>query len=55
MQNMLGNGQNEHGGINEMYADAYQLTNEEKYLNFAKKFSHKWLLDPMASGKDISR
>lgn len=49
MQNMLGN---EHGGVNEMYADAYQITNDSKYLNFAKRFSHKWLLDPMIQGKD---
>lgn len=49
MQSMLSN---EHGGINEMYADAYQMTNDVKYLNFAKRFSHKWLLDAMAQSKD---
>jgi uncharacterized protein len=49
MQTMLGM---EHGGINEMYADAYQMTNDTKYLNFAKRFSHKWLLDAMAGSKD---
>jgi DUF1680 family protein len=50
MQSMLGT---EHGGINEMYADAYQITNETKYLEFAKKFSHKWLLDNMAKSSDV--
>jgi DUF1680 family protein len=49
MQSMEGM---EHGGMNEMYADAYQLTNDVKYLNFAKKFSHKWLLDAMSAGND---
>lgn len=49
MQNMLGM---EHGGINEMYADAYQMTSDTKYLTFAKRISHKWLLDAMAAGND---
>lgn len=42
----------EHGGMNEIYADAYQLTGEKKYLLAAKKFSHNMLLDAMAEGKD---
>ncbi len=37
----------EHGGINEVIADAYVLTGEKKYLDCAKRFSHKWLLNPM--------
>jgi len=49
MQSMLGN---EHGGVNEMYADAYQMTNDAKYLAAAKRFSHKWLLDAMAKSTD---
>ncbi len=49
MQSMLGQ---EHGGINEMYADAYQITGNQKYLDFAKRFSHRWLLDAMAAGRD---
>lgn len=44
METMLGV---EHGGINEVYADAYQMTGESKYLTAAKRFSHKWLLNPM--------
>jgi len=43
----------EHGGINEMYADAYQITGNEKYLAAAKRFSHKMLLDAMSADNDI--
>jgi len=50
MEQMMGN---EYGGMNEVYADAYQITNDTKYLTFAKRFSHKWLLDPMAQGRDM--
>ncbi len=43
----------EHGGMNEVLADAYQLTSgDNKYLNAAKRFSHKMLLDAMAAGTD---
>lgn len=49
IQGMLGN---EHGGINEVYADAFQMTNDTKYLNMAKMLSHKTILDPMSSEKD---
>jgi len=38
----------EHGGVNEVLADAYQMTGEQKYLDAAKRYSHKWLLKPMA-------
>ncbi len=43
---------NEHGGMNEIFADAYQMTGEEKYLVAAKRFSHKAILDPMSRGND---
>ncbi len=49
MQQMLGT---EHGGMPEVYADAYKLTKDEKYLNAAKKWSHQWLLNPMSQGND---
>ncbi|MBC7888209.1 MAG: glycoside hydrolase family 127 protein [Ferruginibacter sp.] len=49
MQIML---DNEHGGMNETFADAYQITGDEKYLIAAKRFSHNMLLDAMAAGKD---
>lgn len=44
MERMLGM---EHGGINEVIADAYALTKDKKYLDCAKRFSHKWILNPM--------
>jgi len=37
----------EHGGVNEVLADAYQITGDQKYLDAAKRYSHKWLLNPM--------
>src|SRR5436190_6314553 len=49
MQSML---DIEHGGMNEIFADAYQMTGDEKYLTAAKRFSHRMLLDAMADGKD---
>jgi len=42
----------EHGGMNEMFADAYQLTKNEKYLIAAKRFSQKYFLDPLSKGID---
>lgn len=42
----------EHGGMNEVLADAYQITGDEKYLVAAKRFSHKMLLDAMAASSD---
>lgn len=49
MQSML---DTEQGGMNEIFADAYQMTGDEKYLITAKRFSHRMLLDPMSEGKD---
>ncbi len=49
MQSMLNT---EHGGMNEIFADAYQMTGNEKYLIAAKRFSHRMLLDPMSSDID---
>jgi DUF1680 family protein len=49
MQTMLNS---EQGGINETFADAYQMTGDGKYLTAAKRFSHKMLLDPMSSDID---
>jgi len=49
MQSML---DTEYGGMNETYADAYQMTGDKKYLAAAKRFSHNMLLDAMAEGTD---
>ena len=43
----------EHGGMNEVLADLYALTGEERYLELAEKFYHKAILDPLTEGKDI--
>jgi len=42
----------EFGGMNEVYADAYHITGNEKYLNAAKRFSHRELFGSMAAGID---
>ncbi|MGB4340574.1 MAG: glycoside hydrolase family 127 protein [Dysgonamonadaceae bacterium] len=42
----------EHGGMNEIFADAYQMTGDEKYLTAAKRFSHKKLLNPLSKKID---
>lgn len=34
----------EHGGMNEVILDAYQLTGDAKYLTAAKKYSHKTMI-----------
>lgn len=49
MEKMLGN---EHGGMNEVLADAYAITGEQKYLDCARRFSHGMLLVPLENGKD---
>jgi uncharacterized protein len=42
----------EHGGMDEIFADAYQMTGDEKYLTAAKRYSHRALLDPLSEGTD---
>ena len=42
----------EQGGMNEILADAFQMTSDHKYLVAAKRFSHRMLLDPMSMGTD---
>ena len=49
MQDMLGN---EHGGMDEVLADAYQISGNPKYLLAAKRFSHKMFLYPLSQGID---
>ena len=49
MERMLNN---EHGGMNEVLADAYAITNDKKYLNVATRFSHRRLLTPMSQRQD---
>ncbi len=42
----------EHGGMNEIFADAYQITGAAKYLTAAKRFTHKVILNSMAVKAD---
>jgi len=49
MQSML---DMEHGGMNEVLADAYKITGDKKYLDAAKRFSHNMLLDALSASID---
>ena len=49
MEQMMGN---EHGGMNEVLADAYAITGDPKYLTVARRFSHRMLLDQMSQRVD---
>ena len=42
----------EYGGLNEVFADLYAETGEEKYLDMAETLSHRVLLDPLLEGRD---
>ena len=42
----------EHGGMNEVLADAYAITNDKKYLDVAKRYSHRRLLLPLSQRQD---
>jgi uncharacterized protein len=42
----------EFGGMNESYADAYQMTGDKKYLDAAKRFTHRVLYNSMVKGVD---
>jgi DUF1680 family protein len=38
--------------MNEVLADVYQMTGQQKYLDLALKFSHQAILQPLAKGED---
>lgn len=42
----------EHGGLNEVFADVYEITADKKYLNLAQRFSQKSLLDMLSAHQD---
>ncbi|ASB48749.1 glycoside hydrolase family 127 protein [Alkalitalea saponilacus] len=42
----------EHGGVNEVFADVYDITGDEKYLKLARQFSHHLILDPLLVKED---
>lgn len=49
VQDML---RSEHGGMNEVFADVAEITGDKKYLELARRFSHRFILDPLLAGKD---
>lgn len=42
----------EHGGLNEVFADVAGITGDDKYLTLAKRFSHRFILEPLLAGED---
>ncbi|UJP65091.1 glycoside hydrolase family 127 protein [Mongoliitalea daihaiensis] len=42
----------EHGGLNEIFADMYELTSDPRYLTLARQMSHQTLLAPLTEGED---
>jgi uncharacterized protein len=48
-QRMLGV---EHGGMNEVLADVYTLTQDQKHLALAERFCHQAILTPLSEGRD---
>lgn len=49
IQDML---RSEHGGLNEVFADVYAITNNEAYLVLSKKYSHLDILNPLINAED---
>jgi DUF1680 family protein len=49
IQDML---RSEHGGLNEVFADVYDITKDKKYLKLAHRFSHQAILNPLLLGED---
>jgi hypothetical protein len=42
----------EHGGLNETFADVYDITKREQYLKLAHQFSDQRMLQPLLKGED---
>ncbi|WP_126650607.1 glycoside hydrolase family 127 protein [Chryseobacterium aureum] len=49
IQDML---RSEHGGLNEVFADVYEITHSKKYLLLAQRFSHQAVITPLLAGED---
>jgi DUF1680 family protein len=49
MQKML---EDEHGGMNEVFADLYEITSDDKYFTLSKRFNHRTVLEPLTKGID---
>ncbi|SDF73676.1 glycoside hydrolase family 127 protein [Terriglobus roseus] len=42
----------EHGGMNEVFADAYEMAGDARYLALAKRFCHQAILEPLSKSRD---
>lgn len=49
LQGMLAS---EHGGLNEVFADAAAVSGDERFMEMAKRFSHRRILEPLLKGED---
>ena len=49
MQRML---DTEYGGMNEVLADIYAITGEQKYIELAKRFNHRAVFEPLENHQD---
>ena len=49
LQGMLAS---EHGGLNEVFADAAAISGDSRFMDMAKRFSHKKVLEPLLKGED---
>jgi len=49
MEKMLGN---EHGGMNDVLAELYAVTGDQKYLRLSRRFNHHAVLDPLERRED---
>lgn len=43
----------EHGGMNEIFAELYAITKEDKYLKAAKRFTHDKIINPLINHEDF--
>jgi uncharacterized protein len=42
----------EHGGMNEVFADLFAVTGDDRYRKMAERFCHRKLLEPLLLGQD---
>jgi DUF1680 family protein len=44
--------QAEHGGLNDSYAETFELTGDPRWLRLAERIHHRKVLDPLTGGRD---
>lgn len=49
IQDML---RSEHGGLNEVFADAAVISGDDRYMDLARRFSHRLVLEPLMHKED---